>query len=320
MVTTTTFGPSPVRQVPKKKPKPKLPMVPIILGILTVLGLGVDGIFSMQASSERARADVLTAGMTQLAEMAGVEGVTAETLADPAAVDASINAVAETLSGTIAQGELSANELQQAQAELTRLRNDLNAANQQIATLEASTVSLQRDLAAREQDATAHADELAALREAHQVEVQRLAAANAALNQQLAEASQPAAGGEDMTEAEEGDAAAEPEMMIEEDVAMIEEAPAELDAFEADTQPVVGTSVDLGDRSRFFSSMTYDDVSGDLQFDLASGGTLTYQNVPQELVDQLLDVPVLDTLFMLRIYQEFITDPNEREIIRGLRR
>ncbi|HMP72709.1 MAG TPA: hypothetical protein PKE55_05540 [Kiritimatiellia bacterium] len=308
MVTTTTFGPSPVRQVPKKK-KPKLPLVPLLLGLVAIIALIAAVVFAAQASGERQRTADLAAGLGDLASVANLEGITAESFLDPSNADAALTSIKESISGLQLQAQIANAELETVRTDLGRIRTDRDQASQQASSLQSTVDGLRREIADKDATIASLNQTLADTRSSLEADIARLRAERNALATQAAETSAQAMDDEEATSMATDN---ESYLVLEDDSEFVEEEGSL-------AEPVFGDTIQLSERSRLFESKTYDPETRVLQFVTLNGKTLTYRDVPQEIVDRLNDAIVYDNVFRQRVYQEFPSEPYDRQVIRSLR-
>ena len=302
----TTFSP------PARPKKPKKDILPIALGVVAALLLAGFVYYFLQTGAKSNQAETLASGVLGVAEAAGSSAVTAESLSDTP--EAALKALADevgaklaTLDGLRNQAEQATASLNQAQSELAGTLTQLNDATTQL------------DAARR--DASARATELSEARQSAQSaqqEAARLQGVVAGLEARLREleGERVQTGGEP----EEVDAKVEdasPVAVAEEPVA---EEPV---AKEAEVKPSAKKSTAFvvpEGVSRTFKTVRYDPRKSTLTFITVDDQMLTYNKVPDGVYDELINAPVFDVYYRFRILDVFESDPNDRDLLKTIRR
>lgn len=284
----TTFKPP-----MKPKPKKKLPILPIALGVIAAVLLVLVVKMQSKLGTETTRNAQLTATAVKVAETVGSTNITPEILADTTAVQAALDGLAADVGAQSTALQTTRTDLEAAQAESTRLQGELTAATTAASDAEAKASSSVRDL-------TARTAELAALQSKYDKDV-------ADLKSQI----------EDLKKVEV--AAASAEVAAEEQVG--ESAEASSGAEAAAPEPVAADAktnkIKDGD-SRHFKSYTYDPGKSSLTFNTLGGKKITFSDVPAVEFDKIAAAPVLDVYFRFRIMDVYPSQPKADEFMRDL--
>lgn len=319
----TTYRPPqrPVAATPKKNP---LLIVVIAAGALAVIGLVLAGILWSGKSAAQATVLQHQDAAAALAKGLGVT-LSADTnkpvdwTAAWAALDKAVTeqktalADAKTQSATLEQQvtelQTSVTELGDVKTKADQQATQLKQRTEELAALKTSSAeqvaTLEKELADTKQalaDAQAAADAAAAA-----------AAAQAAANP--AEAA-PAEG----TPAVEGAAPAATPAEAPAAAAVAEGATPATDEEMAALEPVAkdGTHVFPEGTTKVITKISYDAEGKILKVRLADDNQLVYRTVPYELFDSLINAPVPDVYFRLKLVGNFPCTPDDKEALRAL--
>jgi len=305
----TTFSP-PVRA--KKKPKAAIPVLPIALGVvaaaLAALWFTTNGKLK-QAQADRA---ALTEAVVQTAAAAGVEGVTAEALADATNGPVVLASVATSVGERVAELAAARSEVAQARSNVGRLEGEGQAAQEQLTTLRAQ-------LDAARTEAKAKMDEAGAAVKKAEVQIAALNETIAGLQEELVAAREAAA------QSPVADEVVEPASAeVAPDAAAVDAVAAESSVVTEPVKPARSGSSQAAvipeGKSALFKTVRYDAAKERLVFTTLDDKVLTYSGVPETTVDELLAAPVFDIYYRFRILDKFASDPKDRDLIPTIRR
>lgn len=284
MSTIPTTSRPQTKMVKKKKEKPVLL---IALGALSGVLVVALGIIFTQLGGAKSQIDVFTDGMSKLSEAAGLDAVTAETLADPAGIPAALEALSASVGEKV--------------AEVERLRTDLNTQKVEAEKVAAERQTALDDLASAKKEASSLKGELddksKQLEDAqakHEEELAAMRAKEEELSAQLTEKAQMQAVITDQEVAPEVVSEPEPE-----------------DDLVSFAIPEAG--------SELFKAINYSAGTGQLTLVTANSVKLVYSEVPQEVYDGLINAPVLDIFYRFQILEKFKVNADDVEVIRSIR-
>jgi len=302
----TTFSP------PARPKKPKKSILPVVLMVVCGLLLAGLGYFFMQTGQQTARSAAMSEGVIKIAGAAGSEAVTPELLADPSATATALDALSEEISTKLANAERARTEAEQA---LTRVQAEVATAQDQLSTASVQTENVRRDLATR-------TSELAALQKSAGEESDRLKAIIKELQEQLDGVGEKEAGSAEAEPTDKSTAAAA-EVQPSSDVAASPGPADDPDAAEASpkkSSKKSSAAIVPEGGSSLFKTVRYDAGKSSLTFITVDEQVLKYKNVPEETYDALLAAPLFDIYYRFRIMDAFESEPNDRDLLKTIRR
>ena len=297
----TTYRPPAPAAKPKKNNGPLIGM--IALGVLALVGLGGAGALFSQQGGLKAELATHRDAATNAAATLNV-AIDTNAPIDWAALWPRINTTITTIRNESERQTVRITEMEQElevaqglQATLQKAQTDGQRSAQQVTELTAQLDALKAS--STEQITKLRAD----LESANQLAEERaaaLAAAAVAAPATTTDADAPAAEGE-VAAADTAAAPAEGE-------AVEEAAPAEAAQNLSFTFPA---------RSELLDAATYDAGNQSLVIRLRDGTDLTYQNVPQELYEQLTTIPSYEPFYRIRIMGNYPVTPDDKSAVRA---
>lgn len=302
MSTIPTTSRPQTKMVKKKKEKPVLL---IALGALSGVLVVALGIIFTQLGGAKSQIDVFTDGMSKLSEAAGLDAVTAETLADPAGIPAALEALSASVGEKVAEVERLRTDLNTQKVEAEKVAAERQTALDDLASAKKEASSLKGELDDKSkqlEDAQAkHEEELAAMR-AKEEEL------SAQLAKSSAEQSEVPAGDDSFLEVSADETPAADEAQEE---ASSDEAPQIINE--------AGSFAIPDGESELFNVAKYNAESSQLTLHTVNGKKLVYTEVPAEVYDGLISAPVLDIFYRFQILEKFNVNADDVEVIRSIR-
>jgi hypothetical protein len=319
----TTFSP-PTRAKKSTKKNPALPLY-IVIGVLVagVLALGV--LWNKAATGSK----TMQGSVLQVAESLGVEGVTAESLADPAAAPLALESLAAKAAEAVQQAATAGADRDRVQADATRLTAEAASMQQQLTS---ATDQIDR----LRSDAKSATEEFAELKKRYDEETSRLTAQVTALTAQVAGLEESLAAARSAAPVVlEGDAdtvliEAEAPAAADVDEPAVADAPATEPAADAEaTDAAPAASAAAGGSRAFvvpeggsilFKTVRFDGDTGKLTFLTVDDRVLTYKDVDAGTFESLVAAPTFDIFYRFRILDVFASEPLDRDLLPTIRR
>jgi predicted nucleic acid-binding Zn-ribbon protein len=308
----TTFSP-PARA--KKKAKVNLPVLPIALGVVIVALLAGLVMTNGKLTKANETATELTDAVVATAKAAGLETVTPEALADLTNGPIVLASVTTAVSDRVNELQAARAEVEQAKTNVGRLETEGQTAQEQLAALRG-----QVDTARGE--AKAKADEVAALQKSTAEQIAGLNASIDELKGQLETALASAASAPEMAE----ETVAETVVDTSVETVVVAEVPTESAVAEPAVDAVAEPKAKVGNqasiipegKSALFKTVRYNAKKSQLVFLTLDEQVITYSDVPENVIEELLAAPILDLYYRFKVMDVYVSEPKDREVIRSV--
>jgi hypothetical protein len=308
----TTFSP-PARA--KKKNKVNLPVLPIALGAVIVALLAGLIMTNGKLTKARDASATLTDAVVATAKAAGLDAVTPEALADLTNGPIVLASVTTAVSDRVNELQAARTDVEQAKTNVGRLETEGQTAQEQL-------TALRGQLDAARGEAKAKADEVTALQKKTTDQVAGLNATIDDLKSQLEAALAAAASAPEVAE----EVVAEPVVDAPAETAEVAGTPAEPVVAESavvaapESKPKGGNQAAIipEGKSALFKTVRYNAPKSQLVFLTLDEQVITYSDVPETVMEELLAAPILDLYFRFKIMDVYASEPKDREVIRSV--
>ncbi len=268
---------------------------------------------AMQSSRHAGRADRHQEALLRVAAAAEYEVLTEESFADPNGLPEALDAMAAAVGQRVADTRTTQAELERQRNEANRLNAERLAVAEQLTDARSQAEALRRDMAERARElteaTTQHENAIKQWTERVDSLAAELLAAGAAQEDAAATIARLEIALQERVDSGE----------IDEAILLVVDTE-ETDAVEQEPEPRSGALVIPSGASHLFKTVRYDGPRQTLTFVTLNNQRLVYSGIPETVFEELSNAPVLDIYYRFRILDNFPSEPNDRELIRAIRR